>query len=63
MIPGIGPFFYPWGMVGRIYKDDHFTLLHTKYESSGPCCIGGKIVSCFSMTSSGLGLYGPQGYS
>ena len=19
------------------YKDDHYTLLHTKYESSGPC--------------------------
>ena len=24
-------------MVGRIYKEDHYTLLHTKYESSGPC--------------------------
>ena len=22
---------------GRIYKEDHYTLLHTKYESSGPC--------------------------
>ena len=27
----------PRGTVGRIYKDDHYTLLHTKYESSGPC--------------------------
>ena len=27
----------PRGMVGRIYKEDHYTLLHTKYESSGPC--------------------------
>ena len=31
----------PRGMVGRIcsriYKEDHFTLLHTKYESFGPC--------------------------
>ena len=27
----------PRGMVGRIYKDDHYTLLHTEYESSGPC--------------------------
>ena len=27
----------PRGMVGRIYKEDHHTLLHTKYESSGPC--------------------------
>ena len=30
----------PRGMVGRIYKDDHYTLLHTKYESSGPCGFG-----------------------
>ena len=29
--------FDPRGMVGRIYKEDHYTLLHTKYESSGPC--------------------------
>ena len=27
----------PRGMVGRIYKEDHYTLLHTKYGSSGPC--------------------------
>ena len=25
------------GTVGRVYKEDHYTLLHTKYESSGPC--------------------------
>ena len=25
------------GMVGRIYTDYHYTLLHTKYESSGLC--------------------------
>ena len=24
----------PRGTVGRIYKEDHYTLLHTKYESS-----------------------------
>ena len=29
--------FDPRAMVGRIYKEDHYTLLHTKYESSGPC--------------------------
>ena len=31
------------GTVGRIYKEDHYTLLHTKYEryeSSGPCGFG-----------------------
>ena len=27
----------PRGTVGRIYKEDHYTLLHTKYESSWPC--------------------------
>ena len=29
----------PRGTVGRIYKD-HYTLPHTKYESSGPCGFG-----------------------
>ena len=24
-------------MIDRIYKRDHYTLLHTKYESIGPC--------------------------
>ena len=24
------------GTVSRIYKEDHYILLHTKYESSGP---------------------------
>ena len=28
------------GMVGRIYKEDHYTLLHTKYERSGACGYG-----------------------
>ena len=26
----------PRGTVGRIYKEDHYTLLHIKYESSEP---------------------------
>ena len=30
----------PRGKVGRIYKEDHYTLLHTKYESSRPCGFG-----------------------
>ena len=28
------------GMVGRIYKEENYTLLHTKYKSSGPCGFG-----------------------
>ena len=27
----------PRGTVGRIYKEDHYILLQTKYESSRPC--------------------------
>ena len=30
----------PRGTVGRIYTEDHYTLLPTKYESSGPCGFG-----------------------
>ena len=26
----------PRGLIGRIYEVDHYTLLHTKYISSGP---------------------------
>ena len=35
--PRGGAIFDPRCMVGRIYKEDYYTLLHTKYESSGPC--------------------------
>ena len=35
-----GAIFDPRGMVGRIYKEDQYTLLHTKYEMSGPCGFG-----------------------
>ena len=34
--PGRG-LYEPRGTVGRIDKEDHYTLLLTKYESSGPC--------------------------
>ena len=34
--PRGGAIFDPRDMVGRIYKEDKYTLLHTKYESSGP---------------------------
>ena len=38
--PRGGAIFYPRGMVGRIYKEYDYTLLHTEYESSGPCNFG-----------------------
>ena len=60
-----GPFFDPRGMVGRIYKEDHYTLLHTKYESSGPCGFGEEDFFFYvflPMTPPGRGPYGPQGH-
>ena len=38
----------PRGTVGRIYKEDHYILLHTKYESSGSCGFGEEDFLCFS---------------
>ena len=35
--PQVGSIFDHRDMVRRIYKEDHYTLLHTKYESSVPC--------------------------
>ena len=46
--------FDPRGMVGRIYKEDHYILLHTKYESSGPCGFGEEdFFLCFSHDAPG----------
>ena len=47
-------------MVGRIYKEDHYTLLLTKYESSGPCGFGEDFFLCFSHCKS-MGANDPQG--
>ena len=66
--PRGGAIFVPSGMIGRIYKKDHYTLLHTKYEGSGPCGFGEedffmfcpisslkKIFFCFSLDTPGAG--------
>ena len=45
----------PRGTVCRSYKEDHFTLIHTKYESSGPCGFGEEDFLCFSHDTSGAG--------
>ena len=50
----------PRGTVGRIYKEDHYTLLHTKYERVGPCGFGEDFLMFFPMTTPGQGPYGPQ---
>ena len=60
--PRGGTIFDPRGMVGRIYKEDHYTLLHTKYESSGPCGFGEDFFYVFPMTPPWPGPYGPQGH-
>ena len=63
MTPGAGPFSDPRGMIGRIYKKDHYTLLHTKYEGSVPCGFGEEDFLMFCpITPPGRGLYGPQGH-
>ena len=52
----------PRRTVGRIYKEDHYTLLHTKYESFGSCGFVEDFLKGFPMTPPGLGPYGPQGH-
>ena len=39
----------PRGMAGRIYKEYHYTLLHTKYESSGPDGFGEDFLIFFPL--------------
>ena len=46
--PRGGAIFDPRGMIGRIYKEDLYTLLHTIYESSGPCGFGQEDFFMFS---------------
>ena len=50
----------PRGMVGRIYKEDHYTLLHTKYESFWSCGFGEEDFLCFSHCKS-MGANDPRG--
>ena len=51
----------PRGTVGRIYKENHYTLLLTKYESSLPCGFGeGRFFLCFSHCKS-MGANDPRG--
>ena len=60
MTPRGGARMDPRGTVGRIYKEEHYTLLQTKYESSGACGFGEEdFFYVFPMTPPG---YGPQGH-
>ena len=51
----------PRGKVGRIYKEDHYTLLHTIYESSGPCSFMRRHFFVFPMTPRGGARMDPRG--
>ena len=57
----------PRDTVGKIYKEDHYTLLHT-YESSGPCGFGEDFFLCFPIVrlwkimTPGRGHFLPQGH-
>ena len=52
--------FKPRGMVGRVYKGDYLTLLHTKYKSSGPHGFREEDLLCFSYCKS-MGANDPRG--
>ena len=61
--PRGGAIFDPRGKIGRIYIEDHYTLLHTKYEGPWPCGFGEEDFFMFCpITPPGQGLYGPQGH-
>ena len=45
----------PRGTFGRIYKEDHYTLLLTKYESSGSFFYVFPIVSLWEHIDPGVG--------
>ena len=53
--PRGGPIFDPRGIIGRIYIEDHYTLLHTKYESFGPCGFGEENIFMFFLMTPGTG--------
>ena len=57
--PGVGPY-GPQGHGWRIYKEDHCTLLLTKYESSGPCGFREEDFLCFFHCKS-MGANDPRG--
>ena len=61
--PRSGAIFDPRGMIGKIYKKDHYTLQHTKYEGSGPCGFREEDFFLFCpIMPLGRGLYRPHGH-
>ena len=57
--PGRGPY-GPQGHGLQDYNEEHYILLQTKYESSGPCGFGEVDFLCFTHDPPERGLYEPQ---
>ena len=53
--PRGGAIFYARGRIGRICIEDHYTFLHTKYKSFGPCGFGEEDVFMFFLMTPGAG--------
>ena len=51
----------PRGRVGRIYKEDHYTLLHTKYGSLGPYGFREEELSMGANDPRGGAIFDPRG--
>ena len=53
----------PRGTDSRFYKEHYYTLLHTKYESSGPCGFRKIFSNCKSIGANdpGAGAFLPPG--
>ena len=58
--PGQGPY-GPHRHGWQVYKEDHYTLLLTKYESSGPLGFGEEDFLCFTHDTPGAGSWDPRG--
>ena len=61
--PRGGAIFDSRGMVGMIYKEDHYTLLNIQNIKALGLVVSEKTFLCFfPMMPPGQGRYGPQGH-
>ena len=51
----------PRGMTGRMYKEDHYALIHGKYECSVPCGFEEDFFSTGRVWTPGARLAGLKG--
>ena len=54
----------PWGLIGKIYVGDHYTLLHTQYLSGEPLGFREEVFPIISMGANdpwGVASLGPRG--